>query len=93
MCRAAEWNDKINFQEKRVALGWYWFKEIFFRQVKDPELLQKLSPTSDFGCKRILVSNDRYSTLQQPNVTLVTNRIRQMKPHSLLLMIRHRSRP
>ncbi|CAF2732625.1 unnamed protein product, partial [Rotaria sp. Silwood2] len=59
-------------------------RDIFLRQVKGPELRQKLSPTSDFGCKRILVSNDWYSTLQQPNVTLVTNRIRQVKPHSIV---------
>ncbi|CAF3657497.1 unnamed protein product [Rotaria sp. Silwood1] len=167
MCHTAEWNDKINFKEKRVAVvgtgssaiqcipqlhkkfgishlyvfqrtpPWittlpnrpvtslekniftavpliqkflrgciYWrlestvfsfvyrwpirfvaqkiVKYILFRQVKDPELRQKLTPTSDFGCKRILLSNDWYSTLQQPNVTLVTNRIRQVKPHSIV---------
>ncbi|CAF4060800.1 unnamed protein product [Rotaria sordida] len=167
MCHTAEWNDKINFKEKRVAVvgtgssaiqcipqlhknfgvshlyvfqrtpPWvatlknravtpfekniftavpliqkflraciYWRLEstvfsfvyrwpirfvaqnlvryIFLRQVKDPELRQKLTPTSDFGCKRILLSNDWYSTLQQPNVTLVTNRIRQVKPHSIV---------
>lgn len=57
---------------------------VFLRQVKDPELRQKLTPTSDFGCKRILLSNDWYSTLQQPNVTVVTNRIRQVTPLSIV---------
>jgi cation diffusion facilitator CzcD-associated flavoprotein CzcO len=54
------------------------------RQVKDKELRKKLTPTWDFGCKRILLTNDWYSTLQQSNVKLVTNRIREIKSHSLV---------
>lgn len=55
-----------------------------FLQVKDPVLRKKLLPTFDMGCKRILVSSDWYPTLQQPDVTLVTNRIEQIKPHSIV---------
>ena len=48
------------------------------RQVKDKELRKKLTPNFDLGCKRVLLSNDWYSTLQQPNVQLVTNRIKEI---------------
>ncbi|CAF0828282.1 unnamed protein product [Adineta ricciae] len=57
---------------------------IFFLQVKDPQLREKLMPKWDYGCKRTVLSSDWYSTLQQPNVTIVTNRIQQLKPHSIV---------
>ena len=40
-------------------------------QVKDPELRKLLTPDHNFGCKRRLVSDDWYWSLQQPNVELV----------------------
>jgi cation diffusion facilitator CzcD-associated flavoprotein CzcO len=54
------------------------------RQVKDIELRKKLIPTWDLGCKRMLLTNDWYPTLQKPNVTLVTNRIREIKSNSIV---------
>jgi cation diffusion facilitator CzcD-associated flavoprotein CzcO len=54
------------------------------RQVKDKELRKKLTPTWDLGCKRMLLTNDWYPTLQKPNVKLVTNRIREIKSHSIV---------
>ncbi|CAF1269684.1 unnamed protein product [Rotaria sp. Silwood1] len=54
------------------------------RQVKDKELRKKLTPTWEFGCKRTLITNDWLSTLQKSNVKLVTNRIQEIKSHSIL---------
>ena len=54
------------------------------RQVKDPELRKKLTPTWTLGCKRMLLTNDWYSTLQKSNVKLITNRIQQIKSHSIV---------
>ncbi|CAF1585974.1 unnamed protein product [Rotaria sp. Silwood1] len=54
------------------------------RQVKDKELRKKLTPSFDFGCKRVLVSNDWYPTLQKPNVSLVTSRIRDVTSSSIV---------
>ncbi len=54
------------------------------REVKNTELRKKLTPTWDFGCKRMLLANNWYSTLQKPNVQLVTNRIREVKSHSIV---------
>lgn len=54
------------------------------RQVKDDVLRRKLTPEWEFGCKRMLITNDWYSTLQQRNVKLVTNRIKELKEHSIV---------
>ena len=45
------------------------------RQVADPELRAKLTPTYTPGCKRLLQSNDYYPALQRPNVTVETEKI------------------
>lgn len=42
------------------------------RQVQDPELRRRVTPDYVLGCKRILISDDYYPALQQPNVELVT---------------------
>lgn len=44
-------------------------------QVKHPELRRKLTPTFQFGCKRILVSDDYWATFNRENVELVTDAI------------------
>ncbi|MFF0816704.1 flavin-containing monooxygenase [Rhodococcus sp. NPDC003318] len=41
------------------------------KQVPDPELRERLTPTYEIGCKRILLSNDYFPALQRDNVTLV----------------------
>lgn len=50
------------------------------KQVKDPELRSKLTPTYRIGCKRILPSNKWYPALQQENVELVTDEIAAITP-------------
>ena len=45
------------------------------KQVADPELRAKLTPHYGIGCKRVLLSNDWYPTLQRDNTELVTDRI------------------
>jgi cation diffusion facilitator CzcD-associated flavoprotein CzcO len=45
------------------------------RQVKDPELRKKLTPTFQFGCKRVLVSDDYWAAFERENVDLVTDSI------------------
>jgi len=54
------------------------------RQVEDKDLRKKLTPTWDLGCKRMLLTNDWYSTLQESNVKLITNRIREIQSHSIV---------
>jgi cation diffusion facilitator CzcD-associated flavoprotein CzcO len=45
------------------------------RQVKDPDLAAQVTPDYQVGCKRILISNDWYPTLQRPDVDLVTDAV------------------
>jgi cation diffusion facilitator CzcD-associated flavoprotein CzcO len=45
------------------------------KQVADEALRQKLTPAYRAGCKRILLSNDYYPALAQPNVQVVTDAI------------------
>jgi cation diffusion facilitator CzcD-associated flavoprotein CzcO len=47
-------------------------------QVKDPALREKLTPHFQFGCKRILVSDDYWASFELPNVELVTDPIEQV---------------
>ncbi len=47
-------------------------------QVPDAALRHKLTPSYRVGCKRILVSDDYYPALQQPNVELVTEAISEI---------------
>ena len=53
-------------------------------QVKDPELLEKVTPDYTIGCKRILPSNGWYPALQKPNVELVTDAITEVRGNSVV---------
>jgi cation diffusion facilitator CzcD-associated flavoprotein CzcO len=54
------------------------------RQVHDPELRAALTPSYRMGCKRILLSNDFYPALTQPNVSLVTDGIAEIRDKSVV---------
>jgi cation diffusion facilitator CzcD-associated flavoprotein CzcO len=45
------------------------------RAIKDPELAAKVTPSDEIGCKRVMLTDDWYPALIQPNVELVTDRI------------------
>lgn len=45
------------------------------RQIKDPDLRRKVTPDYEFGCKRVLMSNNYYPALEQSNVEVVTEGI------------------
>jgi cation diffusion facilitator CzcD-associated flavoprotein CzcO len=53
-------------------------------QVKDPELREKLTPHYRMGCKRILPTDEWYPALVKPNVEVVTDRITEVRPHSIV---------
>ena len=46
--------------------------------VSDPELRRKLTPDFQFGCKRVLISNDYWSSFERENVELVTEGIAEI---------------
>ncbi len=55
------------------------FRAISRRQIgkaiEDAELRRKVTPTDEVGCKRIMLTDDWYPALTQPNVELVSERI------------------
>jgi cation diffusion facilitator CzcD-associated flavoprotein CzcO len=53
-------------------------------QVSDPDLRARLTPSYLMGCKRILISNDYYPALTQPNVSLVTEGIKEIREKSVV---------
>jgi cation diffusion facilitator CzcD-associated flavoprotein CzcO len=52
--------------------------------IKDPELRRKVTPTFEMGCKRILISNDWYPTLDRDDVDLVTDPIEKITPSGIV---------
>ena len=52
-------------------------------QVKDPALREKLTPHFQFGCKRILVSDDYWASFERENVDLVTDPIEEIVPEGI----------
>jgi cation diffusion facilitator CzcD-associated flavoprotein CzcO len=48
------------------------------RAIADPELRRKVTPSDEFGCKRMMLTDDWYPALTQPNVELVTERVAQV---------------
>jgi cation diffusion facilitator CzcD-associated flavoprotein CzcO len=58
------------------------------RQVPDPELRAKLTPDFRLGCKRVLISNDYYPALAQPNVVVETDRIVEVTPTGVVTAAR-----
>jgi cation diffusion facilitator CzcD-associated flavoprotein CzcO len=60
------------------------FRAIGRRQIEsaidDPELRRKVTPSDEIGCKRIMLTDDWYPALVQPNVELVSERIETVTP-------------
>ncbi|MBM7059452.1 NAD(P)/FAD-dependent oxidoreductase [Pseudomonas sp. UL073] len=54
------------------------------KHIKDPVLRAKVTPDYTMGCKRVLISNDYYPALTQPNVDVVTDGIREIRANSIV---------
>jgi cation diffusion facilitator CzcD-associated flavoprotein CzcO len=54
------------------------------RKIKDPKLRAKLTPNYKLGCKRVLVSDDYFPTLNRSNVELVTEAIAEVHERSIV---------
>ena len=75
----------IPFRHKRVARAIEWLaKRHLAAQVSDPVLRAQLTPTYTIGCKRILVSDDYFPAVAQPNVELVTDHVREVTPSGVV---------
>jgi cation diffusion facilitator CzcD-associated flavoprotein CzcO len=54
------------------------------KNVTDPDLRARLMPSYSFGCKRVLPSNEWYPALMKPNVSVVTEGIREVAPNGIV---------
>ena len=68
---------------KLSAIGERLSMQHLHAQVKDPALREKLTPHFQFGCKRILVSDDYWASFERPNVDLVTDAIEEIVPEGI----------
>jgi cation diffusion facilitator CzcD-associated flavoprotein CzcO len=53
-------------------------------QIADPGLRAKVTPDYEPGCKRILLGDDYYPALARPNVSLVSERIREIRERGIV---------
>jgi len=86
---------KIYWERELLVLGFVYRSNILKRgeqlalrhlakRVPDPELRAKLTPQYAMGCKRILLSDDFYPAITRPNVEVITDRIREVRAHSIV---------
>ena len=54
------------------------------KNIADPVLRAKLTPDYSFGCKRVLPSNEWYPALTQPNVSVITTGISEVRPNGIV---------
>lgn len=50
------------------------------KTIEDPELRRKVTPEDVLGCKRVMVTDEWYPTLNEPNVDVITERIEAITP-------------
>lgn len=69
----------FNFVDARFASAFEAVARLHLRrQVRDPELRARLTPTYRIGCKRAAVSSDYLTSFGAPDVDLVTDRISEI---------------
>jgi cation diffusion facilitator CzcD-associated flavoprotein CzcO len=54
------------------------------RSIKDPVLRARLTPDYTLGCKRVLLSNEYYPALAQPNTEVVTSALTEVRGSSVV---------
>jgi cation diffusion facilitator CzcD-associated flavoprotein CzcO len=57
--------------------------EAYLESVQTPELRQKLTPSYEVACKRLVFSTKFYGAIQQANCQLVTTPIEQIEPSGI----------
>lgn len=61
----------------------HYVRWVLRRAVADPALRARLTPSFRLGCKRILLSDDWYPALQQPNVTVAPGAV-EVRPEGVV---------
>jgi cation diffusion facilitator CzcD-associated flavoprotein CzcO len=84
---------KIYLEREWIVIGFHhpWLMTLAERQarrhlksqVNDSDLRAQLLPDYRLGCKRILISDDYLCSLDQPNVSLITDGIAEIDEHGI----------
>ncbi len=70
----------VFLDSKRLSAAGEWMSLAHLRaQVEDPDLRARLTPSFQFGCKRILISDDYWAAFERENVELVTDSIEEIR--------------
>jgi cyclohexanone monooxygenase len=72
------------YEERILKLGESIGLRHLKKHIKDEGLRKKLTPTYRLGCKRVLLSNNYYPALAQPNVDVVTDSIQKFTTDSII---------
>lgn len=72
------------YNENILKLGETIGKRHINKYIKDPELRKKLTPNYRLGCKRVLLSNNYYQALAQPNLEVITEGIDKFTKDSVV---------
>ncbi len=75
---AFTWQPKLAAPAKAQALA------NIRKGISDPELRKAVTPDYEIGCKRILISNTWYPTLDRDDVDLVTDAIAEITPTGIV---------
>lgn len=74
----------LNYKPQRARMVEKLALQFLESQVADPVLRAKLTPNYTLGCKRILLSDDYYPAVSQPNVQIVTEGIAEIRANSVV---------
>jgi len=67
--------------QRRYAMWQY--RRLLKKSIKDPALRENLTPDYPIGCKRILISDNFYTSLTRDNVSLITTGIECITPRGV----------
>jgi len=67
--------------QRRYAIGQ--FRKLLRKSIPDPALRDELTPDYPIGCKRVLISDNFFSSLTRDNVSLITAGIERITPQGV----------
>jgi len=76
----------VAFRDMQFLLKPYmtFWRYIMRKHIKDPVKRQQLTPDYIIGCKRILISNNFYPTLNQDHVSIIDNGIKEISKDGII---------
>ena len=70
--------------ERIRKIGVRWAKQFIADSIPNPALRQKVTPDYELGCKRVLISDDYYSALNDSKLELVDEAVARFDTHGVM---------